>query len=218
MVGVASGSHAVSLHSRRSSENEDALPELGAAMVVLLSTTASLLWAQDALTITEQPLQPGDALRVSFSMETVLNGIYYVGEDGQVNLPILGSRPATEDTPSELKLRLMEEYRRPTAESDGSDHVAQKGACFGAVNVPGLYRGRHDGLADAIPLAGGATPIGKLNGSRSSGTGWSYKLIFLPKRSWESSSTRVIRSWSRSGAGRRGIWVSLSVRPCRRPR
>ena len=47
---------------------------LGAAMVVSLSTTASLLWAQDALTIAEQPLQPGDALRVSFSMETVLNG------------------------------------------------------------------------------------------------------------------------------------------------
>ena len=183
---------------------------LGAAMVVLLSTTASQLWSQDALTITEQPLQPGDALRVSFSMETVLNGIYYVGEDGQVNLPILGSRPATDDPPSELKQRLMEEYDGQLRNQTVQITWLRRVRVFGAVNIPGLYH--VDGtmtLADAIALAGGATPIGKLDGVKIVRNGvvvkddlpahtlvgeqlYSGDQIMVPERSWASRYLGVI--------------------------
>jgi polysaccharide export outer membrane protein len=179
-------------------------------MVVLLSTTASQLWSQDALTITEQPLQPGDALRVSFSMETVLNGIYYVGEDGQVNLPILGSRPATDDPPSELKQRLMEEYDGQLRNQTVQITWLRRVRVFGAVNVPGLYH--VDGtmtLADAIALAGGATPIGKLDGVQIVRNGvvveddlpaqalvgeqlYSGDQIMVPERSWASRYLGVI--------------------------
>jgi len=81
---------------------------------------------------------------------------------------------------------------------------------FGAVNIPGLYQ--VDGtmtLADAIALAGGTTPIGKLNGIEIIRNGQTLEdrfsastlvgeqihsgdQIMVPERSWASRYAGVI--------------------------
>jgi len=168
------------------------------------------LWAQEPPPGEEQPLQPGDAMQVSFSMETNLNGVYFVDETGRVNLPILGARSVAGVSPSELKAGLLKEYdaqlRNQTVQITWSRRVR----VFGAVNIPGLYQ--VDGtmtLADAIALAGGTTPIGKLDGieiirdgqklddrfSASTLVGeqiHSGDQIIVPERSWTSRYAGVI--------------------------
>ncbi len=168
------------------------------------------LRAQDVAPGSSQPLQPGDALQVSFSMEPELNGIYSVDESGRVNLPILGSRSVGTLPPAELKQQLVDEYDGQLRNQTVQITWLRRVRVFGAVNVPGLYH--IDGtmtLADAIALAGGATPIGKYDGVKIIRGGevvredlpastlvgeqiYSGDQIMVPERSWASRYAGVI--------------------------
>jgi len=186
-----------------------------AAVLGLWSMTAGSVGAQEAeldaaAQVALQPLQPGDALQVSFSMEPDLNGIYYVDEGGHVNLPILGSRYVGERPPADLKQSLIVEYDGQLRNQTVQITWMRRIRVFGAVNVPGLYH--IDGtmtLADAIALAGGATPIGKLDDVEIIRQGqvvleglpastlvgeqvYSGDQIMVPERSWMSRYAGVI--------------------------
>lgn len=183
---------------------------LQTALLPLLLAGAPLLVAQEVSPATSQPLQPGDALSVSFSMEPALNGIYYVDEGGRVNLPILGSRSVGTVPPAELKQALVDEYDGQLRNQTVQITWLRRVVVFGAVNVPGLYH--VDGtmtLADAIALAGGATPIGKLDGVQIVRNGqviqddlpastlvgqqiYSGDQITVPERSWVSRYAGVL--------------------------
>jgi polysaccharide export outer membrane protein len=143
-------------------------------------------------------------------MEPELNGIYSVDESGRVNLPILGSRSVGTLPPAELKQQLVDEYDGQLRNQTVQITWLRRVRVFGAVNVPGLYH--IDGtmtLADAIALAGGATPIGKYDGVKIIRGGevvredlpastlvgeqiYSGDQIMVPERSWASRYAGVI--------------------------
>ena len=115
----------------------------------------------------DYPLMPGDAIRLSFWREPDLNGDFRIDESGDVVLPILGSRRVTEVAASEVKRRLAEEYRGQLANQEPQILLLRRVRVLGAVNSPGLYH--VDGtmrLGDAVALAGGARPDGKLSNIR----------------------------------------------------
>jgi polysaccharide export outer membrane protein len=156
------------------------------------------------------PLLPGDGLQISFSMEPELNGLFFVDESGQVLLPILGSRSVGHLSAAELKEELIQEYDQQLRNQTVQINWLRRVRVFGAVNAPGLYH--VDGtmsLADAIALAGGATPIGKLDGIQIIRAGQvvqddlpattlveqqvrSGDQIMVPERSWASRYAGVI--------------------------
>ena len=95
--------------------------------------------AQEAVAAeSSQPLQPGDALQVSFSMEPELKGLFYVDGGGQVLLPILEVRAVGDLPASELKEQLVEEYDVHLRNQTVQITWLRRVRVFGAVNVPGL--------------------------------------------------------------------------------
>jgi polysaccharide export outer membrane protein len=128
------------------------------------------LFAQDgtsapSLTVTQEALVPGDAIRLTFWREPELSGGYSVDEVGVVVLPLLGARDVTGVPGTRLKQELADAYSRELANQEVQILLLRRVRILGAVKEPGLYHVDNTmTLGDAIALAGGATNVGKLDG------------------------------------------------------
>ncbi|MEJ7810894.1 MAG: SLBB domain-containing protein [Gemmatimonadaceae bacterium] len=112
-------------------------------------------------------LAPGDAIRLSVSLEPNLGGLFPVDEAGMVALPFLGTRKVTGLPASELKQRLLADYAGELRNQAVQITLLRRVRVLGAVKNPGLYHVDPTmTLADAIAQAGGASQDGKLRGVR----------------------------------------------------
>lgn len=114
-----------------------------------------------------EPLAPGDAIQLAFWREPQLSGDYPIDETGMVVLPLLGPRTVARVPPAELKRTLLEEYAQQVRNQEVRITLLRRVRILGAVKNPGLYRVDPTmTVVDALALAGGATPQGKLKGIR----------------------------------------------------
>jgi polysaccharide export outer membrane protein len=113
------------------------------------------------------PLEPGDAIRLAFWREPALSGEYPVDAHGSVVLPYVGERTVTGIAPATLRAELLEEYTNVLANQAVQVSLLRRVRVLGAVRSPGLYRvDATMTIADALALAGGLTPDGRLDGVR----------------------------------------------------
>jgi protein involved in polysaccharide export with SLBB domain len=106
-------------------------------------------------------LRPGDIIRLRVWREPDLSGDFPVDESGLVTFPKIGAFNAFEYTPLSLKKKLLETYavylRNPSVEVT----MLRRINILGAVQKPGLYPvDATMTIADALAVAGGATPNG----------------------------------------------------------
>ena len=112
----------------------------------------------------EIPLEPGDGLRVVFSAEPTLDGDYIIDERGQVALPLLGIRDAVSLPANEIRDQIAVELQRRVANQSVQVSYLRRVRVLGEVREPGLYfLDPTMSYADAVALAGGATPDGDIN-------------------------------------------------------
>lgn len=113
------------------------------------------------------PLEPGDAIRVAFWREPALSGEYPVDAHGSVVLPYVGERTVAGIAPATLRAELLDEYRNVLANQAVQVSLLRRVRILGAVRSPGLYRvDATMTIADALALAGGLSPNGRLDGVR----------------------------------------------------
>jgi protein involved in polysaccharide export with SLBB domain len=106
-------------------------------------------------------LRPGDVIRLRIWREPDLSGDFPVDETGMVTFPKIGPFRVSDYTPSGLKAKLLDSYavylRNPSVEVT----MLRRINILGAVQKPGLYPVDPTmTIADALALAGGATPAG----------------------------------------------------------
>ena len=109
-------------------------------------------------------LLPGDQIRLHIWREPDLSGDFQVGIAGKVVLPKLGEINVIGVTPDSLRTVLIHKYspflRNPAIEVT----VLRRVNVLGAVRTPGLYPlDATMTVSDALALAGGATPDGKVD-------------------------------------------------------
>jgi len=106
-------------------------------------------------------LRPGDVIRLRIWREPDLSGDFPVDEMGVVTFPKIGPYKVLDDSPESLKQKLLESYavylRNPSVEVT----MLRRINILGAVQKPGLYPvDATMTIADALAVAGGATPWG----------------------------------------------------------
>jgi protein involved in polysaccharide export with SLBB domain len=112
-------------------------------------------------------LQPGDAVRLVFWREPDLNGDYLVDENGVVTLPLIGRRTVAGIPGQELKQTLIRELEAQLRNQSVQVSMLTRVRILGAVQKPGLYHVDATMMVgDAVALAGGATPNGRMNDIR----------------------------------------------------
>lgn len=118
-----------------------------------------------SLTPTDEPLSPGDMIRVSFSVERTLNGEFPVDETYRVGLPLLGWTDVDGLSGSQLRDSLLVAYGAQIRNQTVQIIPLRRIRVLGAVQQPGLYHVDPTmSLIDAIAIAGGPTPTGTLDG------------------------------------------------------
>ena len=137
------------------------------AMCVLIGgTLAQAAWVPKALRAqavatsgsNQNPLKPGDAIRISISREPEQGGEFIVDESGQAALPMIGVRNVVGIAPTELKRQLQDAYSEQLRNQVVQIILLRRISVLGAVNKPGMYHVDPTmALADAVALAGGAT-------------------------------------------------------------
>ena len=112
-------------------------------------------------------LSPGDAIRVQVWREADLSGTFTVDDRGIATLPLLGEREVTGLDPSELRDKLLTDYREYLQNPSIEVTILRRISILGAVRSPGLYPvDATVSLSDALALAGGLAPHGNLNDIR----------------------------------------------------
>ena len=106
-------------------------------------------------------LRPGDVIRLRIWREPDLSGDFPVDETGTVTFPKIGTFRVFDYTTAALKTKLLESYavylRNPSVEVT----MLRRINVLGAVQHPGLYPiDPTMTIADALAMAGGATPSG----------------------------------------------------------
>lgn len=110
---------------------------------------------------TSQILRPGDLVRIRIWREPDLSGDYPVDESGMVVFPLIGPRRVSDMRPDSLKQQLIEEYGVYLQNPSIDVILLRRINVLGAVQQPGLYPvDATMTIADALALAGGATPLG----------------------------------------------------------
>lgn len=118
-----------------------------------------------SLVSSDEPLAPGDMIRVNFSVERDLNGEFPVDESYRVGLPLLGWTDVRGLPGSDLRDSLIGAYGEQLRNQTVQVTPLRRVRVLGAVEEPGLYHVDPTmSLIDAIALAGGPTSDGKLNG------------------------------------------------------
>lgn len=114
--------------------------------------------------VREMPLMVGDALRVTFSRETNLNGEFVIDETGTAGLPILGEVQVTDRPATRLKEDLEADYAERTRNQLVQVTYLRRVRVLGEVRNPGLFRVDPTmTVSDVLALAGGVTTTGKLD-------------------------------------------------------
>jgi polysaccharide export outer membrane protein len=118
-----------------------------------------------SLVETDDPLEPGDMIRLNFSVERQLDGEFGVDESYNVGLPLLGWTSVASLSGSQLRDSLSAAYALQIRNQTVQITLLRRIRVLGAVRQPGLYHVDPTmSLIDAIALAGGPTPTGKLDG------------------------------------------------------
>lgn len=115
-----------------------------------------------AATAPPDGLRPGDVVRLRIWREPDLSGEFAVDEHGVAMLPRLGATRVTGEAIDSLRAKLVRAYegylREPTIEIVPLRRIR----VTGAVRNPGLYTvDATMSVADALALAGGASPQGR---------------------------------------------------------
>jgi polysaccharide export outer membrane protein len=98
-------------------------------------------------------------------MERDLNGESSVDETYRVSLPIIGSTSVEGLSGLQLRESIVESYAAQLRNQSVQVTLLRRVRVLGAVQQPGLYHVDPTmSLIDAIALAGGTTPTGKLDG------------------------------------------------------
>jgi protein involved in polysaccharide export with SLBB domain len=134
-------------------------------MGLLISASPSVAQSATASTGEESlRLRAGDMVRVEVWREKDLSGEFLVNEDGNVTLPLLGSRNVTSVSFREVRERLMDEYRAELRNPSINLTPLRRINVLGEVSRAGLYAVDPTiTLAGAVALAGGPTSLGDLN-------------------------------------------------------
>lgn len=133
------------------------------ALGLVVVFTGPAIRAQE-LSGEELPLRPGDAIRLSLSREVDLSGDYPVDEAGNVGLPLIGVRQVNGIPAAQLKQQLIDAYEEQLRNQTVQVILLRRVRVLGAVNQPGLYHVDPTmTLGDAVALAGGATPVGRMD-------------------------------------------------------
>lgn len=106
-------------------------------------------------------LQPGDIVRLRIWREGDLSGDFPVDQNGMVTFPKLGPLRVSDETTSSLKAKLVIAYQQVLRNPSIEVTHLRRVSISGAVRTPGLYPVDPTvTIADAVALAGGATPDG----------------------------------------------------------
>jgi hypothetical protein len=120
---------------------------------------------RSSLQATDEPLEPGDMIRVDFSVERQLNGAFAIDETHRVGLPLLGWTDVGGIPGAQLRDSLALAYEAQIRNQTVQITLLRRIRVLGAVQQPGLYHVDPTmSLIDAIALAGGPTQNGKLDG------------------------------------------------------
>ena len=112
-------------------------------------------------------LSPGDAINVQVWREADLSGMFTVDDRGIVTMPLLGERDVTGLGPSELRDKLLSDYREYLQNPSIEVTILRRISILGEVRSPGLYPvDATVSLSDALALAGGLAPNANSNDIR----------------------------------------------------
>lgn len=156
-------------------------------------------------------IRAGDMIRLSIWREPDMSGEFLVNEEGMVVFPRLGVVSVLGETPETLKAKLLEGYLRFLRNPSIEIVILRRVRIMGSVHRPGLYTVDPTiSIADALAMAGGATPQGnqkEITILREGGelrtvvTGntiiaespiQSGDVIFVPERSWIARNPGVV--------------------------
>lgn len=119
---------------------------------------------------TDTTLGPGDVFDVRVYGEEGLTGTYRIASDGSIDYPLLGTISVQGMTPTEVTRLIAdglvngEFLRSPNVSVFVKEYTSKKISVFGQVNKPGTFQ-YADGMSivEAISIAGGFTPMAKMN-------------------------------------------------------
>lgn len=156
-------------------------------------------------------LHPGDIVRLRIWREPDLSGDFPVDESGVVTFPKLGPMRVGAESTESLKSRLVAAYQEFLRNPSVDVILLRRVNVLGAVKNPGLYSiDPTMTIADAVAIAGGATPDGDrgrielLRGGSRLDVRLSDQTriadlplrsgdqIFVPEKSWISRNPAVI--------------------------
>jgi protein involved in polysaccharide export with SLBB domain len=135
------------------------------ATVFGLFTLVGSIWSSPAYSQVGRSalsgLQPGDVVRLQIWREPDLSGDFPVDQRGVVTFPKLGPVSVAEENAQSLKSRLVSAYQEYLRNPSIEVTLLRRINVLGAVKSPGLYPVDPSmTIADAVALAGGATPDG----------------------------------------------------------
>lgn len=137
---------------------------LALALFVLPSARAQTSTPTSAPSADNVIVGNGDIVKVLVWREKDLGGSFKVNENGQLTIPLIGTRRASGLAWSALYDTLMTEYRRVLKQPAVNLTLLRPVYVFGEVTKPGLYEADPTmSLAGVVALAGGARPEGDLN-------------------------------------------------------
>ncbi len=106
-------------------------------------------------------IRPGDVIRLTIWREPDMSGEFVVAQTGTVVFPRVGNYEVLGDTPASLQERLLADYRVYLRNPSIDMTVLRRIRIIGSVTNPGLHLVDPTiTVADALALAGGATPQG----------------------------------------------------------
>lgn len=159
----------------------------------------------------QQPLRPGDVVRLRIWREPDLSGDFQVNEAGVVVFPMLGPTSVTSLSSASLRDSLVRGYQVFLRNPSVQVVLLRRVNVFGAVRNPGLYPVDPTmALGDVLAAAGGATAQGVpdevrlvragkvISGNLSRDTRLadlplqSGDQVVVPERSWVSQNTALV--------------------------
>lgn len=113
---------------------------------------------------------PGDVVEVRVYQEKELSGLYRLGADGTIRVPLVGQIEASGKSPNTLATELTERLkdgfiRDPQVSVLIKEFNSKKVVVVGNVRKPGTFRFEDDmTIVQAVSLAGGLTKLAEKNG------------------------------------------------------
>lgn len=116
------------------------------------------------LAVTDDPLRPGDQIRVAFSEERDLGGDFPIDDTHRAALPLIGRTGVEGIGGAALRDSLTAAYEAQVRNQSVQVTLLRRVRVLGEVQRPGLYHVDPTmTLVDAIALAGGPTNQGRLD-------------------------------------------------------